>query len=135
MTAALKIIIVEDDVLIAMDMAALRLGLGYDVCATACTEAQAIAAAIRHRPDLMIVDGNLSQGSGPAAMARILAHIAVPYLYVTGDPIGIAELAPDAVVLTKPFTLRELTDGIARALGKAGQPDGSPQAKPPFHAR
>jgi CheY-like chemotaxis protein len=117
--AALKIVIVEDDVLIAMDMAELLLSLGYNVCATACTEAQAVAAAMRHHPDLMIVDGNLAEGSGLSAVARIIEHGFVPHLFVTGDPIGMLEQAPGAVIVTKPFTMRQLSDGIARAMARS----------------
>jgi len=115
MTEPLKIVIVEDDALIAMDMAELLMELGHEICVIACTEAQAVAAGLRFKPDLMIVDGNLAEGSGVAAMAQIQEHIVIPHLYITGDPQQILQKAPGAVVLTKPFTMHRLADGIARA--------------------
>lgn len=121
MTGPLKIVIAEDDGLIAMDMAELLMGLGHDVCAIACTEAQAIAEALRCEPDLMIVDGTLAEGGGVAAMSRILEHGFVPHLFVTGDPRGILLVAPGAAVLTKPFTLQGLMAGIAEAMQGPGK--------------
>jgi DNA-binding response OmpR family regulator len=115
-TEGLRIVIVEDDALIAMDLADLLIGMGHDVRAIAGTEAEAVAAAIRCKPNLMIVDGNLAEGSGVSAMHRILARDFVAHLYVTGDTAQIQRAAPDAVVVTKPFSMRGLSNGIAAAL-------------------
>jgi two-component system, response regulator PdtaR len=69
---SLRVLIVEDDAIISMLLAELLAELGYDVCATAATEAEAVAAAIRDKPDLMIVDARLRGGSGVSAVAEIL---------------------------------------------------------------
>src|ERR1700719_4544619 len=73
---ALRVLVIEDDALIAMLLSELLAGMGHDVCATAATEADAVTAATRHRPDLMIVDARLGRsvcraparaaGRGPA---------------------------------------------------------------------
>jgi DNA-binding response OmpR family regulator len=115
MTEGLRIVIVEDEALIAMDLAELLIGMGHDVRAIASTEADAVAAAIRCEPNLMIVDGNLGEGSGVSAMRRILAQGFVSHLYITGDPLQMAELVPDAVIVAKPFNMRGLASGIAKA--------------------
>jgi len=120
-TGGLRIVIVEDDALIAMDLADLLIGMGHDVRAIASTEAEAIAAEIRCEPNLMIVDGNLAEGSGPSAMRQILARRYVPHLYVTGDPQSLLRLAQHAVVVAKPFNMHALSNGIARALGIASE--------------
>lgn len=117
--APLKIVIVEDDALIAMFLEELLELEGHQVCATAASQDQAVAAALRYQPDLMIVDGSLGQDSGVAAMAQILAHGPMPHLYVTGDVRHIAELAPGAVILGKPFTLNSLVAGIAQVVRPA----------------
>lgn len=119
MTGTLRIVIAEDDALIAMYLEELLQLAGHEICAIAFTEAEAVAAALHHGPDLMIVDGTLGEGSGVAAMAAILRHQAVPHLYVTGDPQHILELVPGAVVLTKPFSLQSLAQGIERVLRAA----------------
>ena len=50
MSQGLRMVIVEDDDLIAMDLADLLLGMGHHVCAIASSEVDAVAAAARRRP-------------------------------------------------------------------------------------
>jgi DNA-binding response OmpR family regulator len=71
---ALRVLVVEDDALIAMLLSELLAGMGHDVCATAASEAEAVIAAIRYDPDLMIVDAGLGRGSGVSAVERGLSH-------------------------------------------------------------
>lgn len=115
MTDRLRIVIVEDHALIAMDLADLLIGMGHDVRAIAATESEAVGAAARHDPDFMIVDANLAEGSGVSAMRQILARRFIPHLYVTGDPLALLHVLADAIIVTKPFKLRDLAAGIARA--------------------
>jgi CheY-like chemotaxis protein len=121
MTEGLRIVIVEDDGIIAVDLAELLVGMGHDVCAMASTEGEAEAAAARCQPDLMIVDGSLRNGSGVEAMFRILNNGDTAHFYVTGNPWAVRELVPDAIVLTKPFTMRDLERGIVSARQAAKQ--------------
>jgi CheY-like chemotaxis protein len=51
---ALRVLVVEDDALIATLLSQLLAGMGHDVRATAATEAEAVVAASRYKPDLMI---------------------------------------------------------------------------------
>jgi CheY-like chemotaxis protein len=60
---ALRVLVIEDDALIALLLSELLAGMGHDVCATAATEAEAVRAATRYRPDLMIVDAGLGRGA------------------------------------------------------------------------
>ena len=61
----LRVLVVEDYALIAMLLSELLASMGHDVCATAASEAEAVIAAARYAPDLMIVDAGLGRGSGP----------------------------------------------------------------------
>ncbi|MDY7523655.1 response regulator [Sphingomonas sp. 10B4] len=115
MTAGRRIVIVEDDVLIAMDLADLLIAMGHDVCRIATTEAEAVEAAMALEPDLMIVDGNLAEGSGVSAMRQILARGFVTHFYITGDPVQLLKIAPNAVVVAKPFNMHALVTGMAKA--------------------
>jgi DNA-binding NtrC family response regulator len=121
MNEHLRLVIVEDDALIAMDLSELLVGMGHDVCAIASTEGDAEAAAANCHPDLMIVDGSLRDGSGVAAMLRILKKGDIAHFYITGNPWAVRELTPDAIILAKPFNLRDLQSGIVRACAAAGQ--------------
>ena len=87
--------------MISVLLAELLREFGHEVCGTATTETEAVAAAMSHAPDLMIVDVHLRAGSGIAAMETILLHCAVPHIFMTG---GSRQCIPvTATVLYKPF--------------------------------
>ena len=56
---ALRILVVEDDTMIGELLVETLEGLGHAVCAVESNVANAVAAASRCRPDLMIVDVGL----------------------------------------------------------------------------
>ena len=114
---ALRVLVVEDEAIIAMLFADVLVAMGHEVCAIEATEAGAVAAAVRCRPDLMIVDAHLRDGSGISAVAAILRAGFVPHVFVSGDPLRDQPLARGAVVLQKPFRDSELVRAIERALG------------------
>ena len=111
---ALRVLIVEDDAMIGQLLAETLVELGYEVCGVEATEAGAVSAAARHRPDLMIVDVNLAGGSGLAAMACIARVAAVPHFFISGHTRQ-ADM-PGGVLLTKPFPVADLVKAIERAV-------------------
>jgi two-component system, response regulator PdtaR len=111
---SLRILVVEDDDLIGMLLGAMLEGMGHDVVAVVATEDDAVAAAAHHHPDLMIVDIQLRDGNGPAAIARILESGPVPHLFMSGA--GQRREAAGTVVLQKPFLEPGLLQAIRRAL-------------------
>jgi two-component system, response regulator PdtaR len=116
---SLRILVVEDDALIAMVLEQLLAEMGHEVCDTAATQTDAVAAASRHRPDLMIVDGGLRQGNGMSAVDEILLAGPQPHVFVSGNTGRIKALRPDAAVLRKPFRLAELSGAINAAFAGA----------------
>lgn len=115
---AARVLVVEDDAIIAMMYAELLGEMGHAVCAIETTEAGAVAAANRHKPDLMIVDAGLRDGDGVAAVTEILRSGFVPHLFVTGDPTAVLKARLGAVILQKPFRDPELARAIQRALAR-----------------
>jgi CheY-like chemotaxis protein len=113
---ALRILIVEDEAIVAMLFADLLVAMGYEVCAIEATESGAVAAAVRCKPDLMIVDAHLVDGSGVSAVAAILRAGFVPHVFVSGDPLRDQPRALGSVVLQKPFREADLVRAIASAL-------------------
>jgi len=113
---ALRVLVIEDDALIAMLLSELLAGMGHDVCATAATQAEAVIAASRYRPDLMIVDAGLGRGSGISAVEEILRARPIAHLFLTGDAKTVRTSKPDAVVVRKPFREAELARAIDLAL-------------------
>jgi two-component system, response regulator PdtaR len=116
---ALSVLVVEDNTMIAMLLAEVLADMGHDVCAIEGTEADAVAAAVRCKPDLMIVDAGLRDGSGVLAVEEILRTGFVPHVFVTGDILGVRALRPGAVAIQKPFREPDLARAIRRAVGAA----------------
>ncbi|MGI4746011.1 MAG: response regulator [Janthinobacterium lividum] len=116
---SIRILIIEDDAVIASLLAEVLTGLGYDVCATAATESAAVVAAARFAPNLMIVDVELETGSGISAVATIQQEASVPYFFMTA---GATQLVSDgAVVLQKPFREADIVHAIDRTVGFSTQ--------------
>jgi DNA-binding response OmpR family regulator len=119
---ALRVLVIEDDALVAMLLAELLASMGHEVCATAATEADAVMAAMRCTPDLMIVDAGLRGGSGISAVEEILRAGPVAHFFLSGDPGRVRTRKPDAVVLRKPFRQTELAKTIDIVLAAAARP-------------
>ena len=117
---AIRTVIAEDDFLIATFLEELLLEMGHQVCAIAADQAETVAAAIEHGPDLMIVDAGLREGSGIEAVAEILKTRFVPHIFATGDRFRVLEQCPDAIVLDKPYNAKALTHAIEQALQTSG---------------
>lgn len=112
----LRILIVEDDILIGELVGEMLEEMGHAICAIETSEAAAVRSAAEHLPDLMIVDARLSQGSGIDAVATILKSRFVPHLFVSGNIAKVRALRPDAILLEKPFHEPELAIAVARAM-------------------
>jgi CheY-like chemotaxis protein len=114
----LRILLVEDDANISALIAEVLSGMGHEACSTATTEQEAVAAAERLAPDVMIVDVALRAGGGLGAMATILGRTPMPHVFMTGG--SCKDLPEDAIVLHKPFGLADLVkalDSVAQQLG------------------
>jgi two-component system, response regulator PdtaR len=68
----MRVLIVEDEPIIAMHLALLVAELGHEVCATVVSAVDAIERAIRLRPDVVLMDIRLAQGSSGIDAAREL---------------------------------------------------------------
>jgi DNA-binding response OmpR family regulator len=119
---ALRVLVIEDDALIGMLLAQVLAAMGYEVCATAATEADAVTAASRYKPDLMIVDAGLGRGSGVSAVEQILREGPVAHVFMSGDAARVRERRPGAVVIRKPFSETELVRAIDSAINAVAHP-------------
>jgi CheY-like chemotaxis protein len=122
---ALSVLVVEDDAMISMLLAEMLIDMGYTVCAIAVSEDDAVADAVRHKPGLMIVDEHLREGSGMAAVGRILRDGPVPCVFIGGAPMLSGK--PNRQVLQKPF----LEADLIRAIGRVVAYDDLPLPYPP----
>jgi PAS domain S-box-containing protein len=116
-----RILIVEDEQIVALDLKGRLARLGYEVPATAATGPAAIAKATELRPDLVLMDVKLSGAmDGITAAERIQEVVDVPVVYLTafGDDATLARAKATACYgyLMKPFDERELQILIEVAL-------------------
>ena len=84
--------------------------------------ADAVSAATRYDPDLMIVDAGLGRGSGVSAVEEILRAGPLAHVFISGDAGRVRVRKPDAVVVRKPFGEAELARAIDLALAAAFPP-------------
>src|SRR5262249_31199813 len=68
----MRVLIVEDEAIVAMHLEMLVVELGHDICGTAASAAGAIAEAAIHCPDVVLMDVRLAQGSSGIEAAREL---------------------------------------------------------------
>ena len=117
------ILVVEDETIIAMDIAMQLRDLGYEPLGPATTGEQAIEMAIRMRPRLVLMDIHLgSQMDGIAAAQEIRIQSDIPCVFLsafTGEESQTrAKLTNPAGYLAKPFTDYDLRSVLAAVLAE-----------------
>ncbi len=130
--AAAKVLIVEDEFLLALQLEDIVMDGGHTVIATAADRASLERVGIA--PDVALVDLNLRDGlTGPAIAHDLAARYGSRVIYVTANPGQIDTPAETAVgIVTKPFSQATILAAIAYAL--AGCPDhGRPGDLHPLH--
>lgn len=118
-----RILIVEDEAITAMDLAAELHGLGYDVCGTEDTADGAVAAAEREKPDLVLMDIRLGdRGDGVETARRINERHDAAIVFLTAhsdeETLSRALTVSPYGYIVKPFRARELKVAVELALNK-----------------
>jgi CheY-like chemotaxis protein len=108
-------LIIEDEMIIALEVEGLLSDLGFTSFDVADSPAQAVAAALARRPDLVTADYRIIDGTGLEAVAGIVRAIGpVPVIYVTGNPDMVAGRSA-APVVDKPIAPRALAEACRQA--------------------
>ena len=115
-----RILIVEDDLLIALDIEMTLEEAGHHVVATATTARGAVDAAAEHTPDLVLMDLRLADGSwGGDAAREIRDRLQTAIVFLSGnlDPATRERLLPldPVAMLSKPFLPGQLLKAVAAA--------------------
>ena len=106
-----QLLIVEDELLLAMDMEARLAEMGYGVVAKVDTGAAAIAAAEQHRPALILMDIRLAGDmDGIAAALEIHRHHDIPVIFLSA--YGDEETRQRAQAAEPAGCLSKLTDDM-----------------------
>ncbi|BDG70465.1 response regulator [Roseomonas fluvialis] len=122
MLTANRVLILEDEPILAMLLARIVADLGHGVLATVGSVAQALVAVRCVRPDLMIVDKRLRDGSGVAAVQQISLAGFVPHVFVSGETCSVVAPRPGSVTLEKPYVIAELAHAIQTVLSDFPSP-------------
>ncbi|WP_313929920.1 response regulator [Microcoleus sp. FACHB-SPT15] len=118
-----RLLIVEDEGIVALNIQNRLQGLGYSVVATVSSGEEAIQVAGETRPDLILMDikldGNVD-GIEAAAEINRLFHLPVVYLtaYTNDETLNRAKLTEPYGYILKPFEARDLCTTIEVALYK-----------------
>jgi CheY-like chemotaxis protein len=114
-----RVLIIEDEPIIAMDLEALVNELGHEVTRIARTRREAVAAIAEQRPGLVLADIHLADGSsGLDAVKDILADFTVPVVFITAYPERLltGERPEPTFLITKPFRPGTVKAIISQAL-------------------
>lgn len=114
-----RILIIEDEAVIAMDLSDLVTAAGHTVCAVESTASGAVAAANRELPDLVLADIQLADGSsGIDAVKDILASFEVPVIFITAFPDRLltGERPEPTFLITKPYSPDMVRAAVSQAL-------------------
>jgi DNA-binding response OmpR family regulator len=128
-----RILIVEDEMLVAMELEAILEDLGYVSVGIAPDMPTALELATL-KPDLALVDLNLRDGlTGPEIGKRLSGEHKSTVLFITANPRVLGDgIAGTIGVLTKPTDLEEVAAAVAYALQIK---QGAAEAVPPASLR
>ncbi|HEY8275719.1 MAG TPA: response regulator [Methyloceanibacter sp.] len=116
---ATQVLIIEDEPMIAMDLRSIVEGLGHQVTAVARTHSDALAAAKRSKPGLVLADIQLADGSsGLEAVNEMLEGFSVPVVFITAYPDRLltGERPEPAFLITKPYQPDTVKAIVSQAL-------------------
>jgi two-component system, response regulator PdtaR len=82
----MRVLIVEDDVIVAMHIAMLVTELGHEICATAASATEAVARAALDGPDVVLMDIRLAGGSsGIDAAHEIYERLGLRCIFLSAN--------------------------------------------------
>jgi DNA-binding NarL/FixJ family response regulator len=115
-----RVLIIEDEALVAMELRFVLEDLGHEVVATVADARSARQVAAETEIDLALVDIHLSDGPTGVALGRELGQQqGVTVLFMTANPGMVRDGVAGALgVLSKPTDERAVEDAIDYALGR-----------------
>ena len=115
MSEPLRILVVEDEALILMQIETMLEGAGHCVVGTAMTAAEAIAQIETCRPELVLIDLRLADGSSGVEVAQAIRdRDGITAAFMTANARQLSEEMEGATaVIAKPFSETVLEDALA----------------------
>ena len=116
---ATDVLIIEDEPIIAADIATLVQELGHTICGVAATHTEAVEIVGSRKPKLILADIQLADGSsGIEAVQEILSDLAAPVIFITAFPERLlsGERPEPTYLISKPFEAANVKAAISQAL-------------------
>lgn len=116
---AARVMIIEDEPMISLDIQGIIEEIGHQSVGIATTETEATKLAAKTKPDIILSDIQLADGSsGIDAVNKILKTQTMPVIFITAYPERLltGERAEPTFLLTKPFQPAMLKAVISQAL-------------------
>jgi CheY-like chemotaxis protein len=107
----LRVLIVEDELLIALDLEAILDGLGCAVLGLAATVPEALRLLAADPPDLALLDLNL-RGTRSTPVALALTAGGVPFIAVTAYANPLEPVFDGVPIISKPFGPEQVRDTL-----------------------
>jgi len=121
MSEALRVVVVEDEALIRMDVVATLEEAGFEIVGEGADGEGAISLAKEHEPDLVVMDIKMPKLDGISAAEKI-AELKIPVVLLTAfsqtDLVSRAAEAGALAYVTKPFKPADLLPAIQIALAR-----------------
>lgn len=120
-----RVLVVEDETIIRLDIVELLNGAGYNVVAEADNGEEAVKLAHEHRPDVVLMDVQMPIKDGITAAEEIVEAEIAPVVLLTAysqpDLVARAQAAGAMAYVVKPFTEQDLVPAIEVAVGRFEQ--------------
>ena len=119
-----RILVVEDESIIALDLQHILQSSGFEVCQVVSSGEESILAANQIRPDIVLMDVKLKGDmSGIDAAKEIHRSLDIPVIYLTafGDESTLRNALAhrDFVYIRKPFEEREIERAVKKSLQRS----------------
>jgi CheY-like chemotaxis protein len=114
----MKILVIEDEYLVAEEIRHCLLRGGFGESVHAATEGDALKSIFETGWDAAVLDGNLN-GRSVDSIAEALLERRIPFVIVTGyDRRSLPERVRDMVVIEKPFRWKTLMDAVSNLVAR-----------------
>ena len=115
-----KILIVEDNGIIALSMSRILARRGYKILGPISSGEEAVEFALRHQPELILMDIFLSGPmDGITAAREIQANLDVVVIYLSGSSEDERLQPGEVICLMKPINEHELVEAVEANLKKS----------------
>src|SRR5690606_31064706 len=115
-----RVMVIEDETIIAMDLRGIAQAMGHEVTGIARTHSAALELAGKERPDLILADIQLADGSsGIDAVNDLLRDLGeVPVIFITAFPDRLltGDRPEPAFLISKPYSEEQVRSAVSQAM-------------------